>query len=173
MKLDTIDVELQRGTDDRGVPWENIMLILNENLVSGTFNAFEFAIPRIKNANWYLMTCSCGSAGCGGYHYGINIKRRLHTVEWRDHERSKDTFPKAFYAFNRHQYEAVQEKVMDMLNAIVNEREQAGRPLVSEDPYDFYYDRDSLIHWYTVEDLNHSIQRYNSFIKKNRSSWSW
>ncbi|BBA65511.1 hypothetical protein [Xanthomonas phage XacN1] len=174
MKLDTIDVELVRGKDDRGTPYEVIELILNgEKLKNRTFDPFEFAVPRIKNANWYLMTCSCGIAGCGGYHYGVNIKRRLHTIEWRDHEKDKDTFLKPFYSFNRSQYEAVQEKCMDMIHAIVNEREQAGRPFISEDPDDYDYDRDSIINWYTVEDLNRSVQRYNDFIKKHRSSWSW
>lgn len=64
-------------------------------------------------------------------------------------------------------------KAMDILNAIANEREQAGRPLVSEDPDDWDYDRDSIIHWYTVADLNRSIERYNDFIKKHGESWSW
>lgn len=176
MKLDTIDVELIRGTRKYGEqdePYEAVVLVLNGERIKGTFDPFEFAVPRYKNANWYLMTCSCGIAGCGGYHYGINIKRRAHTVEWRDHEPKKDTFPKRFYAFNRSQYEAVQEKALDMIHAIVHEREQTGRPLdgEGEDCYDF--DRDQIIHWYSVESLNKSIARYQDFIKRKRSSWSW
>lgn len=176
MKLDRIDVELSRGTDDRGVPWEVINLVLNGvKLENNTFDAYEFAVPRYKNANWYLLTCSCGIAGCGGYHFGVNIKRRAHTVEWRDHERDKKTFPKPFYAFNRSEYEAVQEKCLDMLFAIVNEREQAGRPIIGpgEYEYDYDYDRDSIISWYKVEDLKDSIDRYQKYIAKHRSSWAW
>lgn len=171
MKLDRIDVELVRDTyeyDGKTYPNEYIAVLINGERISGSFDVFEFAVPRIKNANWFLKTCSCGIAGCGGYFEGVNVKRRTMTVEWRDKEPSKDTFPRRFYAFNRSEYEAVQEKALDMMYAVV--RERVGREPSDEVDYDL---RDNLIPWDSVEALDRSVQRYRDYIEKHRRSWSW
>lgn len=78
----------------------------------------------------------------------------------------RQTFEKRFYAFNRSEYEAVQENCLDMLHAIAHERAQAGRS------YDHDY-RDGIITWYDVASLNYSIKQYQNYIKQHNSSWAW
>jgi hypothetical protein len=182
MLLDTIDVELQNGVvkaDPEKYIYEDyhytdIVLILNGDVVKGTFDPFEFAVPRVRQANWFLLSCSCGIAGCGRYHYGVNIKRRAHTVEWRDQEQSDgyskgQTFHKRFFAFNRHEYEAVQEKCLGIMHSIAHEREQT----IAEEDRPEGHDVDNFIPWYTVESFNKSIDRYRQFIAEKNRSWSW
>lgn len=71
---------------------------------------------------------------CTEYHYGVKVKRRAHTVEWRDAEKvgegysKRQTFQKKHYSFNRTQYEAIQDKCLAYLHHIVYEREINGRP---------------------------------------------
>lgn len=170
MKLDTIDVELvldEVAEDAEEVMYHDswIALLLNGERVRGTFDAFEFAVPRSKNANWYLMTCSCGIAGCAGYHYGINVKRRLRTVEWHDHETDKVTFAKRFYSFNKYEYEVAQDKCLNLLYAIVNERE---RNNVTDKQLGY----NGVIPWLTTERLGQAIDHYQKYIAKNNKSWA-
>lgn len=171
MKLDRIDVELVRDTyeyDGKTYPNEYIALLINGKRIEGIFDVLEFAVPRIKNANWFIMTCSCGIAGCAGYFEGINVKRRASAVEWRDMEHKKNTFSKPFHAFNRAEYEAAQEKGLDLLYALVRERE--AQPPVDDVDYKL---QDNIIRWDSVEALDKSVARYSDFIEKHRQSWSW
>lgn len=167
MALDQIDVELKRIRFE-GQEFIRIVLILNGEEVKGTFDPFEFAVPSLRQANWYLMSCSCGIAGCGGYTHGVNVKRRAHTVEWRDKEKSP-TFAKRFYSFDRLAYEAVQEKCMDLMHSVAWEREQTVP--VEEIPEG--HDVDPMIPWYRVKAFNEGIARYQTYIAENKCSWSW
>lgn len=172
--MDTIDVKIDdvvvsRDSDDTEL---GITLILNGEPVAGSFDPLEFALPRVKNANWYLMTCSCGIAGCAGFATGVNIKRRATTVEWRDDEvkdknRPRKTFPKRFYQFDRIAYEAAQNKCMQLIRDVITSRVAAG---IDESRYEY---RDNLIPWYTFESLDGAIVRYNEYIAKYGESWAW
>ena len=169
--MDTIDVRLDEGVSDDGPPWEKITLILNGEDVRHTFDAMELAVPRVKMINVFMRTCSCGIAGCEGLFWGVQVKRRKFTVEWRDQERKGNTFPKRFYSFDRAEYEKAADKAYDLLFQIVHKREVTQRPFDHPDEYD--YDSDSLIPYYRVKDLIVGINTYVKYIHINGTSWSW
>jgi hypothetical protein len=158
--LDTIDVKLNLWEHD-GRPYEGIDLIINGEVIPGTFDVMYFAVPRIKKVQVYLLTCSCGVAGCAGIWSGVIIKRRAKTVEWRDTDKS---FPKKFYAFDQYYYTAAQDKALVLMRKIAEIRE--ARPLSkNEDDLDYYYD--GILGFRTVEDFEDRVLSVDAWLKRN------
>lgn len=161
--MDTIDIECVEGTYSDGTVWVQINLILNGEVIKGVFDPFEFAIPTQKRGAWFLMTCGCGVSECAGYYSGIYVKRRRKTVEWRDMEIGKDTFPKRFYSFDINQYNNIQAKCLGYINYHTIVNEESGR--LNEDRYD------GSLTTYTVDDLKAIINFYNRpDTQKNREN---
>lgn len=140
--LDTIDVQLE----DHG-HGEYISLVLNGEVVKGTFDYRTFAIlGGVKSITFEVMTCSCGHAGCAGIFDGTAIKRRRYTVEWRDIDCG---LPKKFYNFDVEQYDATTRKALEYMYGIVERRVD-----VDEDSY--WYD--GICNSGSIEDLESGIQ---------------
>lgn len=116
--LDTIDVTDTSFTTEDGRRLSGIGLVLNGELVKGTFDELMFVCASSFKQlyNIELMTCSCGNAGCAGIFYGTNIKHRRYTVEWRDIDCG---FPKRFYNFGAVEYKATVEKARNLILGVV------------------------------------------------------
>lgn len=125
--MDSIDVELTKYTDTSyNIDHEDIVLVLNGEKVEGVFDSMGFvATPfRPKNYTDEVLTCGCGHAGCAGIWDGTKIKRRRHTVEWRDIDSG---LPKRFYSFDKTQYDAAVAKTLALLRGIAERREGTDR----------------------------------------------
>lgn len=125
MNNDTIDVRLD--VVDGVVPIQEIILILNNVEIKGTFNGVEFVgiFENYRKVDADILTCSCGHSGCAGIFYGTTVKRRRYTVEWRDIDCG---LPKRFYKFNLSEYKTAIDKTYEMLYFISQSREQIATP---------------------------------------------
>lgn len=144
MSLDTIDVGVTPANEKN--LHDAVHLILNGECVKGTFEPLSLLISsyyRICSID--LLTCSCGSAGCAGIFDGTEVKKRRHTVEWRDIDCG---LPKRFYRFDRKEYEKVVEKSVTLIKDIVSKRVPVVFTLENEHLYD------PIIPIYTLDGLN-------------------
>ena len=144
MNLDTIDVGITPPTEEN--PHDAVHLILNGECVTGTFDPLSLLVSsyyRICSID--LMTCSCGSSGCAGVFDGTEVKKRKHTVEWRDVDCG---LPKRFYRFDREEYEKVVEKSVTLVKEIVSNRVPFDLTFENEHLYD------PIIPIYTLDGLN-------------------
>lgn len=129
--LDTIDVICGNETFECGTIVDYISLVLNGEVVKGTFDSMTFVCASdMKQGMLELMTCSCGVSGCAGIFDGTQVKRRRYTTEWRDVDCG---FPKKFYSFLNTQYNEVVSKTLQYLYDIALLRE--GRVLAQDDDY--------------------------------------
>lgn len=149
--LDTIDVGLDERHYGDDQYLEFIYLILNGEAVKGTFDAYEFGISGLlkssKTRTIEILTCGCGVAGCAGIFEGTRVKRRRHTVEWRDIDCG---LPKRFYNFDRAQYDSTVAKTLQLMRSIAEKREARGS---SDD--DFY---EGILHFWTVKGFEDALQ---------------
>lgn len=63
---------------------------------------------RYNLSNFYPFTCPCGVAGCASIWWGIHVKWRKSSVEWRIKDKRdgyEKILDKMFYSFDRKQYE--------------------------------------------------------------------
>jgi len=156
--LDTIDVKLNIW-EHEGRTYEAIDLILNGEVMKGTFDVMYFAVPRMKKVEVYIRTCSCGVAGCADIWGGVIVKRRAKTVEWRDTDKS---FPKKFYAFDRYYYTAAQDKALLLMRKIAEIREAKVIPK-GDDEWDDY---DGILGFSTVEGFEDCVSAVDSWLKR-------
>lgn len=159
--LDTIDVKLDIS-EHEGRTYERIDLILNGEVMKGTFDAMEFAVPRLKKVELYIRTCSCGVAGCAGIWGGVIVKRRSKTIEWRDTDKS---FPKKFYAFDQYYYTAAQDKALTLMRKVAELREARGIP-EGEDEWDYY---DGILGFTNVKQFEKSVWRTDLWFKVHKT----
>jgi len=144
MNLDTIDVGVTPANEEN--PHDAVHLILNGECVTGTFDPLSLLISSYYRICFIdLMTCSCGSSGCAGVFEGTNVKKRKHTVEWRDVDCG---LPKRFYRFDREEYEKVVEKSVTLVKDIVTKRGPFDLTFENEHLYD------EIIPLYTLDGLN-------------------
>lgn len=160
-KLDTIDVKLH-SWEHEGRTYERIDLILNGEVVAGTFDPVEFAVPRVKKAELYIRTCSCGVPGCAGIWGGVIVKRKAKTVEWRDTDTS---FPKKFYAFDQYLYTSVQNKTISLMREIAELRDSR-KAKDGDEEWDHY---DGVLRFTNVDQFETDMKRADLWFKSHNT----
>lgn len=150
-RFDTIDVSLEVSTYKDGTRYESINLVLNGEVVAGSFNAYSFGFSgATKRETMEVRTCGCGVAGCAGIFYGTKIKRRRFTVEWRDIDSG---LPKRFYNFDRNDYEAAIAKTFSLMRQVAEIREARGADRDGEkEAYD------GILSFWSIEDFEETVE---------------
>lgn len=156
-----------RDTIDFTYDFESFNLLLNGSKVEDElFDPMEFAVGGLKEQ--FIFTCSCGVAGCAGWHFGVKVKTRKHTVEWRTVRTGNDRTSKElknFYSFDKTQYDDMRLRVMVALFDLAH-RSQNGEfvDLIDEDDY-------TSIAPKSIEDLKRSIDYRVSFNEDCERDW--
>lgn len=105
---------------------------------TNSFDPIEFICASFKLQRTYIFTCSCGNPGCADIHYGINLKQRSRTVEWRDMD-SPINMTQRFYSFHKNEYKAAQAKCMGLMYEIIKENEAIRKEALMAGDLDDYF----------------------------------
>lgn len=141
----------------------SISLVIDGQDSGMTVDYFEFATTTRRIDRQFIFTCTCGVAGCAGWHEGIKVKVRRNTVEWRTidpSELGKYTGPvKTFNSFNRHEYEHAQKRVLELCEEIAAFRESDAAKGFSWSYYDGFGPM-------SVQEFKESLKSYLAWVKE-------
>lgn len=118
--MDTLDftVQLLPSEETTGPELtEQIQLIINGTTITPLIDPRALLINR-KISTIDLFTCSCGCPGCAGWHEGIALRYRKHTVEWRlldDATQRGEYGLNRYYCFDKANYADVSDRVLDAM----------------------------------------------------------
>lgn len=112
--MDILDVYIkERPYIEEGYPDkidQELILTVNGNELPPVYDFGIIFSYKQKLISTDVFTCSCGNSGCAGWFYGVDIKNKKHTTEWRvldDKEQRERSGVKRFYSFSRENYDAV------------------------------------------------------------------
>lgn len=109
------------------------------------------ASSTTEEAEFYLFTCSCGTAGCAGYHIPMQMKMTESTVTWKAEDKLSEVLGTDTLVFDRSAY----LKAVSDLRATVEAKVGAG--WVTLDLVESYYEDD--------EELPDLDSKYKSTMK--------
>lgn len=111
-RMDKLDLELKITEDrlaffvmvnGRQVQDEyntNVVAFFSQFKVDTSLQKQEYNGRYYTESGFYPLSCSCGSAGCNGFHDGIYQKNKKYSVEWRvDPKYYANHLPKRYYSF--------------------------------------------------------------------------
>lgn len=160
---------------------EGFTLLLNGVAVSDElFAPLDFALGGTETEQ-FIFTCSCGCPGCAGWHFGVKVKVRKHTVEWRTKHPGNDlrsSSLRSFYSFDKQQYDQVRARVLVALFDLARRAEQGefpdlvdedGPDLVDEDGNDIRANSDIRS---TIQDLVKDIEYGITWRQKYGAGWN-
>lgn len=137
------------------IQYPTIKLLLDGKVIDTPLDSFEFAITIKPIEAKFIFTCSCGVAECAGYHFGIKVKKKRNTVEWKFIDPIEARGVNRFYVFDRYEYEQTQQLVLDLYQKVV---EELKADTYSPDELEY------ISHEYnTVEPFNYQVDWYKDF----------
>lgn len=143
------------------------------------FNGCE-VVPasRYDFANFDLFTCSCGVAGCAGFHTAVIQEKTSETVKWIFPNDNSYSVDKIEFEFNRPQFEQEFEKLrtkmleleknnMHLVTCIRDESDYAGSD-VGENRFEVQNRLGETFNWYA--DRYEARQNFNTMLKEKFSN---
>lgn len=186
--MDTIKFKLTEPTliEGSNLKCYDVKVILNgQQLPHSIFNAAEaLSVYEFKSAEFDLFTCSCGVAGCAGFHDYVLHKKSIGEVIWTFPQEDYYKTDQKVYTFKQEQFDFEFKALKEKMLSLEKERVHHETMLSDEGLYEeenskavmTAFELQKSLDWWN--NLRTADANFNEFLLKNfpqevQTTFSW